>query len=151
MSVSVLTTLWPFPVRDHEAVFRQQDIRPDHSRGFIPEGRVTLPRDEFSRLAAVEPAGDPVRLFALDTLAVKQVCSAIKLQEHAPERVEFLRGLLTEWKWSGGDAPVLACKQAAGWQCVANGMGGLSGVCHVRCFNGAMPVAPGVCCGCGLF
>src|SRR5439155_26743819 len=54
-----------------EAMLRQQQVRPDHPRDLVLEHWGALEFDELGRLALVEPAGDPFRLFALGALAVK--------------------------------------------------------------------------------
>ena len=70
---------------------RQQNVGADDARHVVFERGRTLERDEFRRLAEVEPAGDPFRLFAFNTFAVKQIDRAIKLQQHPAQRFNFLR------------------------------------------------------------
>ena len=70
---------------------RQQNVGADDARHVVFERGRTLERDEFRRLAEIEPARDPFRLFAFGAFAVKQIDRAIKLQQHAAQRFNFLR------------------------------------------------------------
>jgi hypothetical protein len=52
-------------------------------------------------------------LFARDTLAVKEIDGAIKLQQHSAKRFQLLRQLWAKYEWGRGDAPGLTGEEAA--------------------------------------
>ncbi len=96
-------------------MFRNQKVRPNDARHFVFEGGVPPQRDQLGRLALVEPAGDPVRLFALGALAVKQIHRLIELQQHPPKRFQ-LRGQPAPKRERGrGDAPLVPGEEAPRW------------------------------------
>ena len=74
---------------------------------------LALERDKFGRFAEVEPARNPFRLLALGTLAVQQIGGAIKLQQHAPERLKFLCHFRTQCKRLRRNPPVESGKKSA--------------------------------------
>src|SRR6185369_10731666 len=91
----------------------QQNVRPDHVRDFVLKGEIVLQLEQRRRLAAVQIVSDPGRLFARDTLAVKEIDGAIKLQQHSAKRFQLLRQLWAKYEWGRGDAPGLTGEEAA--------------------------------------
>ena len=124
--------------RDAEAGFRQQNVRANDARHVVFERGRTLERDEFRRLAEIEPAGDPFRLFALGAFAVEQIDRAIKLQQHPPQRFNFLRQIFAEWKRHWRNPPVESGEQTAGWERGADEAGAISGTWFVRVHNSVL-------------
>jgi hypothetical protein len=93
--------------------------------------------DQFRRFAKFKPARDPIRLLAFNAFAIEQIDRAIKLQEHAAERIEFLPEFLIELEGSRGDAPFVTRKQTFGRHLFANELRGVGGGRRVRCnWNG---------------
>ena len=66
-------------------MFGDEEVRANDARQLVLESRGALDLDEFSRLALVQPAGNPLRLFAFRAFAVEQIDRAIELQQHAPK------------------------------------------------------------------
>src|ERR1017187_681826 len=113
--------------RHADAMVGDEQIRPDDARHFVFESRQELKLDQFPWFAEVEPARDPFRLFALGALAVKQIDRAIKLQQQASERFQFLHHFRAEAKWSRGGPPVMSGEQAFFRQMIANESRAVSG------------------------
>ena len=118
---------------DTETIFGQQQVVPDDARRFAFERGGALEVDQFRRLAKFQPARDPLRLLAFHAFAVKEIDRAIKLQEHAAERIQFLREFFIELERGGGDAPLVTGKQTLGGHLFAHELRGFGGDSRVRC------------------
>ena len=114
-------------LRQGESVVRDQQVRPDHPRQFVFQRGGALQLDQFGGLAAVQPGADPGRLFARDALPVKEIHSAVKLQQHAPERFQFHGQIVAERERGGGNPPIHVGEQSAGGKPVANEMRAFGG------------------------
>jgi hypothetical protein len=95
-----------------EAMFGDEQIRTDDARDFVLESGRALQRDEFSRFAEVEPLRNPSGHLTLGTFAIEEIDGAIELEQHAPERFDFLRQLGSERKRPGRNPPLLSSEQA---------------------------------------
>src|SRR6185437_8862578 len=93
----------------------------------------TLQFDQFRWFAEIEPARDPFRLFAFDAFAIEQIDSTIKLQQHAAERIQFLREFRLELERTRGDPPFVAGKQSFRGHLLANELRGFGGGRGVQC------------------
>ena len=105
---------------DAEAVVGKQQVGPDDTWYVVLESGRALPLDQFTWFAQIEPARDPLRLLAFGAFPIKQIDRAIKLQQHAAERFDFLRQLGAQRKGGRGDAPFMAGKEPVGRQTIAN-------------------------------
>jgi hypothetical protein len=114
--------------RNGQPRFGQQQIRTDDTRDFIFERRRALQRDEFSRLAKIQPACHPLGHFALGALAVEQIDRTIELKQHPTEGFNFLRHPRAKRKWNWGNLPRLTRKQTSGRKPVSDVIGRRGGL-----------------------
>ena len=80
---------------------------------FVFKGGGALQFDQFRRLALVQPARDPRRLFAGQALAIEQITAAIELEQDPAQTFQFRRQFGAQRKGRGRNAPILPGKQAA--------------------------------------
>ena len=70
-----------------ESVSKQ--VGANDTRDLGLEGWVALPGEQGCGLAAVQPIGDPGGLFAFAAFPVEEVDGAVKLEQHAAERIQL--------------------------------------------------------------